>query len=137
MDRKKARAHNPGPNCFANDHMTMRQYGLWTKVREIQKKFKHVFFDGDEFAGRFQSTSRDIIYRECNALINSGWFQVITRCKRKKDGTWEARRIRALSQKSGANSTLKKVLLSVSKHTCNWSVLSSRTNATNQLYPCN
>ena len=85
--------------CFPRNHMTMRQYGLWTTVRERQHKLGYVFFDGDDLSNCFQSTSRDVIYGDCNALIESGFFVLISPRKRKKDGTWEARRIKALSHK--------------------------------------
>ena len=57
------------PKCFAHRHMTCRQYGLWTRVRELQRKFGFIYFDGDDLAASFRDTKRDVIFRECKALV--------------------------------------------------------------------
>jgi hypothetical protein len=85
--------------CFAHQHMTMRQYGLWTRIRELQHKRSFVFFDADFLSENFQSTSRDVIYSDCQQLLASGWFELTEPRKRKRDGTWESRKIVALSHK--------------------------------------
>jgi len=104
--------------------MTCRQYGLYTRVRELQSKFGYVFFDGDDLADSFLKepekvkprpplnpktgkpwgprrfgTSRDTVYDDCASLLKKGWFVELTARTRKKDGTWEARKLKALSHK--------------------------------------
>jgi len=85
--------------CFAHEHMTCRQYGLWSRIRELQNKREFVFFDADYLSEHFQSTSRDVIYDDCKALLSAGWFELLGERRRKKDGTWESRKIRALSHR--------------------------------------
>lgn len=99
-------------HCFAHCHMTCRQYGLWTRIRELQSKFGFVYFDGDDLSKSFnkglptrkgsEGTSRDAIYDDCNYLLETGWFQLVAPRCRKKDGTWEARKLTALSHKEWA-----------------------------------
>jgi len=79
--------------------MTCRQYGLWTRIRELQSKWGFVYFDGDDLAEGFQSTSRDAVFDDCNVLLKSGFFELQHARKRKKDGTWESRKIKALTHK--------------------------------------
>lgn len=83
--------------CFENNHMTCRQFGLWNRVRTLQRKWGFLFFDGDDIAAGFQSTSRDVIFNECKALLGSGWFELMEPRQRKNDGTWSARKIKAVS----------------------------------------
>jgi hypothetical protein len=79
--------------------MTMRQYGLYSKVRERGHKWGFIYFDGDDIAACFQKTSRDAVYDDCNALLKSEWFEAKSVGKRKKNGTYEARKIIALTHK--------------------------------------
>ena len=114
--------------CFPHRHMTCRQFGLWTRIRELQSKFGFVWFDGDDLARSFASepskaktpkvavhyrtgkpmkprrygASRDAIYADCDALLTSGWFEELQARARKKDGTWEARKLQALTHKEWA-----------------------------------
>jgi hypothetical protein len=88
--------------CFAFDHMTCRQFGLWNRIQGLQRKFGFVYFDADFLSAHFQSTSRDVIYDDCTALLDAGWFELTAPRQRKKDGTWEARKVRALNHKEWA-----------------------------------
>ncbi len=112
-------------HCFARNHMTMRQYGLYTTIRELQSKWGYVWFDGDDIAASFATepaktktpkvrlnpktqqptksrrfgASRDAVYDDCKSLLDAGWFVELQPRNRKKDGTWEARKLAALSHK--------------------------------------
>jgi len=90
---------NGKKHCFTHNHMTCRQYGLWTRVRELQSKFGFIYFDGDDLAQSFKKTSRDVIYDDCKTLILSGWFEEKGRRNRKKDGSYESRKIAAITHK--------------------------------------
>ncbi len=120
--------------CRANQHMTCRQYGLWTRIRELQSKFGFVYFDGDSVAGMFSDTSRDTIFRECTALINAGWFRLRSERQRKKDGTWEARKIVAVTHaewlKTHLNACLPVAPVQLGMEA------SSRTGAIDQSHGC-
>ena len=93
-------------HCFAHSHMTMREYGLYTRIRELQSKFGFAFFDGDALAKSFQKTNRSTVYLDCKALIKAGWFEVQTEAQgerdRKIDGTYKSRQIVALNHKEWA-----------------------------------
>lgn len=75
----------------------MRQYGLYSKIRERGHKWKFIYFDGDDLAACFQKTSRDVVYDDCRILLKSGWFETVAVSGRKKDGTYAARKMVALS----------------------------------------
>ena len=90
------------PICFAHNHMTCRQYGLWSRIRELQHGRGFVFFDADFLSENFQATSRDVIYDDCTSLLKDGWFELLSARKRKRDGTWESRQIKALPHKDWA-----------------------------------
>jgi hypothetical protein len=77
----------------------MRQYGLYSAVRELQSKWGFIYFDGDDIAASFQKTKRDVVYDDCKALISAGWFEIKSERNRKKDGTWEARKIVAITHR--------------------------------------
>ena len=136
-------------NCFAHSHMTMRQYGLYTRIRELQNKFGFVYFDGDDLAAGFQSTSRDSVFRDCKALIGLGFFEEIGARNRKKDGTWEARKIQAITHKQWAEKhpssctsaigPVAPVLLVQSPNATDQSpnATDQSPNATDQSLPCN
>jgi archaellum biogenesis ATPase FlaH len=101
---KKTEAEQPAPNsapkhCFAHNHMTCREYGLYTRICELQSKWGFVYFDGHDIADTFQHTARRTIYKDCTALLNAGWFEVQGIRNRKKDGSYESRKIRALKHK--------------------------------------
>jgi hypothetical protein len=86
-------------DCFAHCHMTMRQFGLWNRVWDLQKKTGWVYFDAYFIEDNFVLTSHDTIYSDCADLLALGWFELIGERKRKKDGTWESRKIRALAHR--------------------------------------
>jgi len=98
--------------CFAHNHMSMRQYGLWSRVRQLQKKYGVVLFSAEKISGDFakdedgkrNGSSVDVIRDECLALIKSGWFVLLTKQYRKPDGTYSHREIIALSHKEWAQS---------------------------------
>src|SRR5439155_3839482 len=78
--------NNPEPKqCFARNHMTCRQYGLWTTIRERQGRLGYVFFNADDLSACFQSTCRDVLYDDCKQLLKSGFFQQVAPRRRKKD----------------------------------------------------
>ena len=80
--------------------MTVRQYGLWTTVRELQNKIGFAYFDGDTIASYFKKTSRDVIYDDCTALLDTGWFDLLApRTRSSETGLWNPRKIKALSHK--------------------------------------
>ena len=109
------------PHHFARQHMTCRQYGLYSVIRELQSKFGFIYFDGDDLAASFASepskaqtpklrinpktqqpvksrrygAGRKAVYEDASALIASGWFTELCPRTRKKDGTWEARKLYA------------------------------------------
>jgi len=85
--------------CFEHNHMTMRQYGLWNRVRGLQRKWGFVYFDGDDIATGFRSTSRDAVFDDCNTLLKLGFFELKSPRKRKKDGTYESRKITAITHR--------------------------------------
>lgn len=89
--------------CRAHNHMTLRQYGLWTRIRELQHKFGFVYFDGEDQAASFHDTSSSMLYRVFKSLQDSGWFQLKVERRRKKDGTWEASQIVAVSHAAWAS----------------------------------
>ncbi len=92
-------------HCFARNHMTCRQFGLWNVVREVQSKWGFIYFDGDDLAHSFKDTSRDAIFDDCKSLLKSNWFELLEPRQRKKDGTWQSRKIRALSHKEWSEKT--------------------------------
>jgi hypothetical protein len=106
-------------SCFAFDHMTCRQFGLWNRIQGLQRKFGFVYFDADYLAAHFQSTSRDVIYDDCAALLGSGWFELLAERKRKKDGTWESRKVHALTHKEWAARYPDKCKAAHSDHSAN------------------
>jgi hypothetical protein len=136
-------------HCFTRMHMTVRQYGLYSHVRELQRKWGFIYFDGDGIAAGFKDTGRGIIYRECTALLKGGWFETKSAGNRKKDGTHEARKIVALSHKEWVAKYPNKCLQPVSpvildkgtnqSHLCDSPVspvkLTSLTRETNQSHP--
>jgi hypothetical protein len=85
------------PHHFARNHMNLREYGLYSAVRELSHKCGFLYFDGDDLAASFAGIKRDVIFRTCKALLKSGWFEQKGTNKRRKDGTYEARKIVALS----------------------------------------
>lgn len=89
----------PKKYCFARNHMTMRQYGLYSTVRELQSKWDFIYFDGDDLSKSFTKTSRDVIYDDCKVLVTAGWFEEKGKRNRKKDGTYEARKLVAITHK--------------------------------------
>jgi hypothetical protein len=89
----------PKKYCFTRNHMTMRQYGLYSVVRELQSKWGFVYFDGDDLSASFKKTSRDVIYDDCKVLVETGWLEEVGKRNRKKDGTYEARKLTALTHK--------------------------------------
>src|SRR5258708_189542 len=104
-------------HCFTRNHMTLRQFGLWNYVWDVQRKHGFIYFDGDTVSDGFQGTKRDVIFRECKVLLETGFFELIEDGGRKSDGTYKPRKIKALSHKEW-----------VSEHTNE--CLSSRTSAT-------
>jgi hypothetical protein len=83
--------------------MTCREYGLYTRIRELQSKFGFVWFDGDDLAKGFQKTPRSTLFADCRALVKAGWFEVKDAPDRKTDGTWKSRKIVALNHKEWAS----------------------------------
>lgn len=99
---------DPKTHCFTHHHMTMRQYGLWSIVRELQNKTGYYYFDADWLSENFNvlghksprdGTSRDVIYSDFNTLLRTGWFTLLVPRRRKKDGTWESQKITALTHR--------------------------------------
>jgi hypothetical protein len=84
--------------CFAHDHLTCAEYGLWTLGRELSYKKSVLYFDGQNMAARFRrSGGKNTMYRLMHALIKSGWFIVLEPRKRKSNGQWSAHALRVLS----------------------------------------
>jgi hypothetical protein len=96
--------------CFEHNHMTMRQFGLWNRVRGLQRKWGFVYFDGDDLANGFRFTSRDAVFDDCNVLLKLGFFELQSPRKRKKDGTYESRKIAAITHKEWAKKYPNKCL---------------------------
>ncbi len=106
-------------HCFAHNHMTMREFGLWNRIRALQSRFGFVYFDADDLSAGFVSTSRDVIYDDCTRLLDAGWLQLLQPRKRKKDGTWEARKLTALSHKDWQTKYPDKCLTPQDDHSAN------------------
>ena len=83
--------------CFAHDHMTCAEYGLWTLGRELSHKTGVLYFDGRNMAARFRRGGKTAMYDHMHALIASGWFVVLEPRKRKANGQWSAHALRILS----------------------------------------
>lgn len=83
--------------CFAHDHMTCAEYGLWTLGRELSYKKNVLYFDGRNMAKRFSQGGKTAMYRLMKRLIDSGWFVVLEPRKRKSNGQWSAHALRVLS----------------------------------------
>jgi hypothetical protein len=111
-------------HCFAHSHMTMRAYGLWTRVRELYagviKKHpnqKFIFFDGADLARGFHKTPVSTLYEDCATLVKEGWFEVQGNPQaRKKNGSYEARRITPLSHKEWVSKYPSKCTQSQESH---------------------
>lgn len=83
--------------CFAHDHMTVAEYGLWTLGRELSYKKNLLFFDWRNMAKRFRRGSKSTMYRLMHALIDAGWFEVVAPAARKSNGQWSTHNIRVLT----------------------------------------
>lgn len=84
--------------CFAHDHMTCAEYGLWNLGRELSNRTNVLYFDGRNMAKRFRrSGGKNTMYRLMHSLIASGWFVVLEPRKRKSNGQWSAHKLRALA----------------------------------------
>jgi hypothetical protein len=88
--------------CFAHDHLTCAEYGLWTLGRELSHKTNVLYFDGRNMAKRFRGGSRSTMYRLMHGLIDSGWFVVLVPRTRKANGQWSAHALRVLSHEEWA-----------------------------------
>jgi hypothetical protein len=83
--------------------MTMRQFGLWNRIRGLQSKFKFAYFDGQMIADSFQGTPRSTVYKDMAVLVKEGWIKLLEPQKRKGDGTFSARKVVAVLHKEWAS----------------------------------
>lgn len=83
--------------CFAHNHLTCAEYGLWTLGRELSHKTGVLYFDGRNMAKRFRRGSKNTMYKLMHALIKSGWFVILVPKTRKANGQWSAHALRVLS----------------------------------------
>jgi hypothetical protein len=91
--------YRPGDRktCFAHYHLTVEEYGLWTHARQLAHESGIFYFDGRKIAQRFGKTGKNTIYRIGNNLIRKGWFVIIRRSKRLKNGMFSPGEYRPLS----------------------------------------
>src|ERR1035441_8478057 len=82
--------------CFAHEHMSPAEYGLWTLGRELSYKKNILYFDGRHMAERFSRGGKTAMYRLMHGLIDSGWFVLLEPRKRKSNGQWSAYALRVL-----------------------------------------
>jgi hypothetical protein len=81
-------------NCFANIHMRPEEYALWDVSRRLSHQSGVLYFDGRDIAKLFQHTAKNRIYRAAKALIEKGWYEVISPATRdRRTGLFSARPI--------------------------------------------
>jgi hypothetical protein len=95
---------NPGANktCFAHYHLTPEEYGLWTHARQLSHESAIFYFDGRKIANRFAKTGKNTIYRIGNNLIRKGWFVIVRKSKRLKNGMFSPGQYRPASHEEWA-----------------------------------
>jgi hypothetical protein len=61
--------------------MTIEQYGLYTHARELSHETGKFYFSGRAVALHFRETRKATAYRVAEALVESGWFQVVQKSR--------------------------------------------------------
>ena len=84
--------------CYARQHMTLEEYGLWQYARTVAYQSGVFYMDARGIAKRFSETGKDAIYRVARRLEVKGWFRRFKSSRRhKKTGTWAASQYQPLS----------------------------------------
>jgi hypothetical protein len=83
--------------CFAHNHMTPGEYGLWNLCRDLSFQSGVLLLDGRTMAARFANTSKSATYRTINALVSAGWLVLREPAKRGAGGKYAASRYQVLS----------------------------------------
>jgi hypothetical protein len=83
--------------------MCPEEYALWDVSRKLAHQTGVLYFDGREMANRFADTKKDCIYRIARALVEKGWYEVISPPTRnKRTGLYTSAQYRVLSAEEWA-----------------------------------
>jgi hypothetical protein len=88
--------------CFANLHMTLEEFALWTVCLAMSYHSGVLYFDGRELAKRFEGVAKNRIYRTRDGLIKKGWFVLLRERRRAETGIWESAQYRVLTAEEWA-----------------------------------
>jgi hypothetical protein len=92
------------PRCFANRHMSMGEFALWSVCRSLAYKYGGLlYFDGQDVALMFEKTGKDKVYRLAKSLVKKGWFvRVRKRSRNPITGLWKRSEYQILSAEEWA-----------------------------------
>lgn len=76
--------------CFAHNHLTPEEFGVYEYARRVSHDSGVFYFDGRGVASQFSSTGKNSIYRIVNGLVAKGWFIVHKERGRNALGVWDA-----------------------------------------------
>jgi hypothetical protein len=82
---------NQVPKCFANCHMTPKEFGVWNYLRSVSHESGIAYLSGDQIAECFANTCGDAIYDTINRLKSKGWIEIFSPSYRNNHGVWVAR----------------------------------------------
>ena len=76
-EHNSERSQSQEPRCFARQHMTIEEFGLYTHARELSYKSKKFYLNARRCAKRFATTGKNTVYRLVASLEAKGWFQLL------------------------------------------------------------
>jgi hypothetical protein len=96
--------HSESVRCFANRHMSMAEFALWSVCRSLSYKYEGLlYFDGQDVALMFEKTGKDKVYRSAKSLVKKGWFlRVRKRSRNPVTGLWKPSEYQIISAEEWA-----------------------------------
>jgi hypothetical protein len=74
--------------CFAHNHMTPKEFGVYQYALAVSHTSGKFFFDGRGTASQFAGTKKDAVYPIASRLEKMGWFVVLKASERNELGMW-------------------------------------------------
>lgn len=75
-------------SCFAHNHMTPKEFGVYQYALAVSHTSGKFFFDGRGTASQFAGTKKDAVYPIVSRLEKMGWFMVLKASERNELGMW-------------------------------------------------
>ena len=82
--------------CFAHQHMTPDEYGIYCFARMVAHGSGIFFGDGRAIAQAFRGTSKTGIYRKLKSLVRDGWMETLVPSVRQESGVFSCARYRVV-----------------------------------------